>query len=135
MAITVEDAIAKYQAALEQFEQIKIRRYAGTGTNRPYFEALAWARPVGITSKRGGADALIGTITEGFVVLIVSAKDLRDAQFPLPLSTNDKALIKNKTANGENETYKEFAITTIDAGTRRYGGTLLAYEIVIKGQI
>lgn len=124
------EVIEAYQSALEQFEQIKIRRYGPL--NKVFFEVKAWARPVGILAKRGGADALIGTITEGFATLIISALDLRNAKFPLPMTTNDKVLIKNANEIGA---WREYAITTVDAGTRRVGGVLVAYEVVIKGQI
>lgn len=102
----------------EAGETITIRRYTGAGPNRPFFEASVMARVVGYEPHE-----LIGTIQQGDRKLIVLAEDLIDAQFALPVTTNDKAVVRGK----------ELQIMAADDSTRRVGADLIAYELQARG--
>ena len=108
-----------YKRALDLAgEQIVIRRYAGTGPNRPKLEEPARARVTDFEAAE-----LVGGIQQGDRKLIVLAEDLETAQFPLPLVKGDKAVVRGKEMN----------IEAADDSTRRVGGVLVAYEIQARG--
>jgi hypothetical protein len=102
----------------ERGETILIRRYTGTGTNRPFFDAEVRAVVTGYTPHE-----LAGTIQQGDLKAIVLADDLIDAQFAIPITSNDKAVVRGK----------ERAIIAPDDSTRRVGGILIAYELTVRG--
>jgi hypothetical protein len=99
-------------------EQIVIRRYTGTGQNRPYFDAPVRARVV-----RYNAEELIGAIKQGDSRLIVLAEDMITAQIPLDLRAGDKAVVRGREMN----------IEAADDNTRRIQGVLIAYELQVRG--
>jgi hypothetical protein len=99
-------------------EPIAIRRYTGTGANRPFFDAPVMARVVEFKPSD-----LVGDIIQGDRSLIVIAQDLIDAQVPLNLRKGDKAMVRGKELN----------IEAVDDNTRRVQGELIAYEIRVRG--
>ena len=116
--MTPDQCRSAYRRALGQFEQVVIRRYTGSGANRPKFETTVLARVLDYVPSE-----LIGTIQQGDKRLIILADDLIDAQFELPLRRGDKAVIRGKEHN----------IEAPDDSSRRLGGTLIAYELQVRG--
>lgn len=119
--MTPEEVRADYRSAMnEAGETITIRRYTGTGQNRPFFDADVMARPMGYRPAE-----LVGGIQQGDTKLIVLAEDLIEAQFPLPKSGEKglKAIIGGR----------EKSIEAIDDQTRRIQGVLIAYEMTVRG--
>jgi hypothetical protein len=114
--MTPEGVKSSYRRALREW--VKVRRYTGTGPNRPYFEARARARVMGYTPQE-----LIGTIQEGDSKAIVYADDLVANGLLLPITTNDKLIRRGK----------EFAIIDVDDETRRINGVLVAIELQVRG--
>lgn len=114
--MTPDQAIASYRRSLK--DVVTIRRYTGSGQNRPYFEAQALARVTGFEP-----DELVGAIVQGDRKLIVLADDLVKAQFPLDLRNGDKAIVRGKELN----------IEGVDDNTRRVAGVLIAFELHVKG--
>lgn len=99
-------------------EVVTLRRYTGTGTNRPRFDAAVRARVEGYRP-----DALTGTIQQGDRHLIMLADDLFAAQFPLPILTSDKVVVRGR----------ELQIIATDDSTRRVQGQLIAIELQARG--
>lgn len=99
-------------------EWIKIRRYTGLGNSRPRFDVDVRAR---VTSFH--PDELVGAIQQGDRKLIVLADDLIAAQFALPITASDKAVVRGR----------ELAIVAPDDSTRRLGTVLIAYELAARG--
>lgn len=99
-------------------ETIRMRRYTGTGPNRPMFEADVIARVVDFDPKE-----LIGPVQQGDRKVIVLAEDLIEAHFGLPLKKGDKAVVRGKELN----------IEAPDDNTRRVAGVLVAYELMVRG--
>lgn len=99
-------------------ETVTIRRYTGTGQNRPHFDATVKARVVDYKPHE-----LVGAIQQGDRKLIVLADDLITAQFPQPLVKGDKAVVRGKELN----------IEAPDDNTRRVQGVLIAYELRVRG--
>lgn len=94
-----------------------IRRYSGTGANRPYTDYSVMGN-----IRLYAAKELIGSITQGDHRAIVLAQDLDEAEFSGALKTTDKVVWNTK----------EMAI--IVPGTRcARDGTLIAYEIQARG--
>lgn len=100
-------------------EHVAIRRYTGTGANRPFFDTNARARVMGYEPQE-----LVGTIQQGDRKAIVFAQDLVDAGFAFPITTNDKLISRER----------EFQIISVDHSTRRDEDVLIAVEIQARGQ-
>ncbi len=119
--MTPDQAKAMYVRRLGDFEQVAIRIYTGAGTSRPRFdyEGLR-ARPVDFRPEE-----LVGGIVQGDRNVILLAEDVLNAGVPLPLATgaNTKLVIRGR----------ELAIKAIDDSTRRLGGELIAYDLVVGG--
>lgn len=98
-------------------QPIILRRFTGSGVNRPQFDAL-----VNGSAKNYGAHELLGSIVQGDQRIIVLAEDLINRQFALPLTVNDKVVV-----NG-----KELAIMSVGARDA-LDGTLIAYELQARG--
>lgn len=118
--MTPDQAKATYRRHLGKFETISIRRYVGTGTNRPWFDWDVLARVTAYAPTE-----LVGGIVQGDRKLIVLYDDLVQAQFPFPIQTgsNWKAIVRGK----------ELQIKAVDDNTRRLQGELIAYEIAAGG--
>jgi hypothetical protein len=110
-----DDIKALYRAELK--ETVVIRRYTGTGANRPKFEAA-----VSGSSRRYRGTELIGNIVQGDQEILVLVEDLIKKKFALPVTANDKIVIAGK----------ELAI--IAANERAdLDGTLIAYDLQARG--
>lgn len=117
--MTPEEVKEIYRRYMDEVgEEVIIRRYFGTGSNRNKFEVKVRARVVGF-----GPEELVGTIQQGDRKVIVLVEDLENFQFPLPLVKNDKCQVRGKELN----------IETPDENTRRIQGELVAYELQIRG--
>ena len=99
-------------------ETIMIRRYTGTGTARPWFEVAVRARVTAYEQKD-----LVGTIQQGDRKIILLAEDLIERQFAMPVTANDKAVVRGR----------ELQIVAPDDSTRRIAGVLIAYELQVRG--
>ncbi|RUU37219.1 hypothetical protein EOD08_15835 [Mesorhizobium sp. M6A.T.Ca.TU.002.02.2.1] len=117
--MTVDEVKAAYREMLDEVGQdILIRRYTGTGADRPYFDAGVKARVLGYEPKE-----IAGTIAQGDRKLIVLVRDLIDRQFALPVVRGDKAVIRGEEVN----------IEAADDSTRRFGNELIALELQVRG--
>ena len=117
--MTPQECRETYRSVLDEVgEDIYIRRYLGTGANRPRFEVKVRARVMEFTAVE-----LSGSIIQGDVKLIVLAEDLISAQFDLPILKNDKAIVRGKEIN----------IESSDGNTRRIQGEIIAYELQGRG--
>lgn len=117
-----EQTIVAYRRALQIVgteTEVIIRRYTGTGTSRMKFDTPGCAgRMLGYQPQD-----LVGSIQQGDSKLIVLAEDLAGVGIALPVTTNDKAVVRGK----------ELAIIAIDDKTRRVAGVLIAYDIQVRG--
>lgn len=114
-------AIEAYRRALNYVgspARITVRRYAGTGAARTHSDTTIVARAIGLHDRE-----LAGAMLEGTLRVIALAQDLVDAGFALPLEQSDKIVIDGK----------EYAISGFDDETRRINGTLIAYDLQVKG--
>jgi hypothetical protein len=97
---------------------VVIRRYSGSGANRPHFDVDVIARVVDYEPEQ-----IVGTIQQGDSKLIVLAEDVAASQIAMPLRKGDKAVIRGKEHN----------IEEADDKTRRVQGVLIAYELQVRG--
>lgn len=113
-----EECRATYRQMIDEAgETVLVRRYTGTGQNRPYFEAAVKARVIGFKPQE-----LIGGLRQGDQRLILLNEDLLNAQFPTPLLDTDKVVV-----NG-----REITIQAPDKSTRRVAGELIAYDLIAR---
>lgn len=110
-----DDIKALYRAELK--ETIVVRRYTGTGTNRPKFEVSVRA-----SSRRYHGTELIGSIVQGDQQVLILVEDLIQKKFALPMTTNDKVVISGK----------EIAIVAANERAD-LDGTLIAYDLQARG--
>lgn len=115
--MTPDSVKAEYAATLK--ERVSIRRYTGTGTSRPMFDAEARARVTGFAPQE-----LVGTVVQGDRKAIVFVDDLIMAGLALPVTTNDKCVLSNG---------RELAIIAADGETRKIDNVLIAYELQVRG--
>ncbi|WP_292682117.1 hypothetical protein [Mesorhizobium sp.] len=97
---------------------VAIRRYGGSGADRPFADVPVLARVVGYEAKE-----LVDPIVQGDRRLIVYGPDLEDAGFSFPVRKNDKVVIRGKEVN----------IESPDDNTRRVAGVLIAIEMRVRG--
>lgn len=117
--MTPDQCKSAYRRALAiAGEPVAIRRYTGTGQNRPYFDAEVRARVTDFEPHE-----LVGGIVQGDRKLVALAEDLERAQFPLPLKKGDKAIVRGR----------ELSIEAPDDNTRRVQGVLVAIEMQVRG--
>lgn len=118
--MTPAQATAMYRRLIGPFQIISIRKYHGTGANRPRFDWDVQARVMDFD-----ADQLVGPIAQGDRKLIVLHEDLENAGFPFPIETgqNWKAVVEGR----------ELQIKSVDADTRKLGNTVIAYNIAAGG--
>lgn len=117
--MTPDEARAMYRDQIDLYgEDIAIRRYVGTGTSRPYSEKTCRARVLGDAPKE-----LVGGITQGDRKIIILAEDLEGYSPVFTVIKSDKAIVRGA----------ELAIMGIDDSTRRIAGTLIAYELQVRG--
>ncbi len=117
--MTPEFLKAAYRRLIDQVgEVVIIRRYTGSGANRPHYDTTVKARVIDDVPHVN-----IGTIQQDDKKLILLAEDLATGQIPLPLRNGDKAVIRGKEHN----------IEKADDNTRRVQGVLIAYELQCRG--
>lgn len=124
--MNVDQIKADYLTHLDDIgEVIIIRRYTGTGTNRPKIDRTVRARVVGYRPQE-----LVGTIVQGDRQIIALAADVTEPttdsppqQITLPLLNSDKVVVRGK----------ELQIISVDDSTRRVHGELIALEIQARG--
>lgn len=117
--MTPERTRDSYRRALAAAgEMVTVRRYVGTGSDRPVVEAPVAARVTGYAPSE-----LVGNIRQGDRKVILLAEDLERRQFPLPLRAGDKVVVGGRELN------VEYA----DDQTRRVAGVLIAYELQARG--
>lgn len=115
--MTPESVKADYRRTLKD-TGIVIRRYTGTGQNRPFFDVGVRARVTGYDEKE-----LVGGIVQGDRKAIIYADDVVNGGLTLPITTNDKLRVRGK----------ELGIIAADDSTRRIDGVLIAIEIQARG--
>lgn len=98
-------------------EIVFLRRYTGTGLNRPRFDVKVRAR-----ARRYNTTELVNTITEGDQQVIICVEDMLAGGFNLPPTTNDKVIIGGK----------ELAIIAIP-GERKADKIVVAYDLHVRG--
>jgi hypothetical protein len=99
-------------------ETIAIRRFTGTGVGRIPTDTNVRARVTGYDERE-----LVGTVQQGDRRLIVIVEDLVNAGFAVPVTPNDKVVLRGTM----------ISIVTVDDSTRRIQGELIAYEIQARG--
>ncbi len=99
-------------------EEIKLRRYTGTGASRPFSDYSLRAKVAGYAPEE-----IVGNIQQGDRNIVALAEDVFNAQFPVPVKLDDKVIVRGK----------ELAILAVDDSTRRIGGELIAYQIQARG--
>jgi hypothetical protein len=115
--VNAEATKASYRRALK--ERVTIRRYTGTGANRPRFDIEnVRTRIVGYEPHE-----LVGTIQQGDRKAIIYADDLMGRGLALPITNADKLVVRGK----------ELAIVAADDSTRRVEGVLIAIELQVRG--
>ncbi len=113
--MTADEIKAAYAANL--LETVTLRRFTGTGADRPKFDANVRGKAWGYTSQE-----LIGTIQQGDQRVLVLVEDLIGTGFALPVTTADMMVVRGQ----------ELAI--ISPGQRKApDGTLIAYELQCRG--
>lgn len=117
--MTPDEVLASYREAMDACCGVfAIRRYTGAGVNRPRFDVDVRGRVTGYQPNE-----LVGSVQQGDRKVIVLVEDLITAQFPLPITANDKLILLGK----------ELAIVSVDSSTRRVQGVLIAYELQVRG--
>lgn len=114
-----EETKQSYIAAMDAAgETVSIRRFTGTGVGRTHVDTDVRARVVGYQERE-----LVGGIQQGDRKAIVPADDLVDAGFTMPVTANDKLILRGR----------QLSIVSVDDSTRRIQGVLIAYEIQARG--
>jgi hypothetical protein len=117
MSLSAAQIASDYEEVFaRRAETIAIRRYTGQGGSRTSVDTICRAVVTGFAPHE-----LVGSVVQGDRRLIV----LIDAAVTaiLPITVNDKAVIRSR----------ECAIQAADDSTRRYAGTLIALELVVRG--
>lgn len=110
---------ASYAAAMDAAGTVvEVRRYTGTGSNRPWSEVTVRAR-----IRTYAARELVGSIREGDQEVIVLDQDLIDLQFPLPVRQGDKVMARGKLLN----------IEAADGDSRSVGPVRIAWVLQVRG--
>lgn len=112
-----EETTAAFREDLR--ETVYVRRFTGVGPSRPFFDTQSRARVIGYKPEE-----FVGTIQQGDRKAIVFVPDLVDAGFALPVTSNDKLVVRGK----------ELAIIGVDDNTRREDAQLIALELQVRGQ-
>ncbi len=100
-------------------EPVFVRRYTGTGPNRPFFDYEAHAQVIAYQPHE-----LTGLIQQGDRKVILFAQDLIDGQFPFPMKANSDQIVVRGTP---------LMAIVVDDSTRRDDNELMALEITARG--
>lgn len=108
---------ASYRHALK--DMVTVRRYVGSGTNRPRFDVEnVHANVTGFAPHE-----LVGGIVQGDRQILILVEDLIKAKFSLPLTINDKTVVAGR----------ELANIAVDADSKQVDGVLIAYIVQARG--
>lgn len=113
--MNAEEIKAHYRAELK--ETIIVRRYSGTGSNRPKFDAEARGK-----AWDYAATELVGSVQQGDVRVLVLVEDLIAKGLSLPVTANDKVIV-----NG-----RELAIM-VPGQRKAPDGTIVVYDVQARG--
>lgn len=113
--MTADELKTHYAAELR--ETIIVRRFTGSGANRPKFDAEVRGKAWGYSAKE-----LIGAIQQGDTRCLVLVGDLIAKGMTLPLTSSDKLVVAGK----------EIAIIS-PKPRKAEDGTLVAYDIHARG--
>lgn len=117
-----QQALAGYRRAIHaRGEFVTVRRISGVAPNATVFNANV--RAIVMDYKPQTPVMKVdpeGAVTLGARTIIVLDADLRDASYPLPISKNDKVVVRGEELN----------IMSVDPNTRNVAG---AVEIVAEG--
>lgn len=117
--MTPESVKASYRQAMnDRGETVTHRRYTGAGSHRPHFDADVMAVVSGYQPNE-----FSGSIVQGDRNIILLAEDLIEAKVPLPITSADKIVVRNK----------ELAIIAVDDSSKRVAGVLIAYVLQVRG--
>lgn len=97
-------------------ENVIVRTYVGTSES--YTDKTVRARVVEFSP-----DQLVGAIVQGDRKLIMLAEDVEGTGITLSATQNVKVLVRGK----------ELQVKSVDDNSRRVGGVLMAYELVVGG--
>lgn len=123
--MTPAEIKADYAAMMnERGETVTIRRFTGTGANRPYFDAEIMA-----VVQSYSPELLAGSLTEATKKAIVLAQDLIDAQWPIAANTN-RLIVESDVIFVRG---KSHVILAADDATRRVATEIVAIELQLKG--
>lgn len=123
--MTPAEIKADYRSMMgERGETVTIRRFTGTGGNRPYFEADVKAVVTGYSPE-----LLAGSLTEATKKAIILAQDLIDAQWGVAAGTN-RLIVETDVifVRGKSHT-----ILAADDASRRVATEIIAIELQLKG--
>ena len=116
------NALAGYERALAvRGEPVIVRRIGGQAPNTATFDANVSAIVMDYIAKTPVDDVRPeGGVTLGARNIIVLDRDLRNARFPLPITKNDKIVVRGEELN----------IMSVDPSKRAVAG---AWDIVAEG--
>jgi hypothetical protein len=106
---------ASYASKLK--ETIIIRRYTGSGQNRPRFDAAVRGKSIAYQ-----AEEFVGPVLQGDRRVFLLVEDIIARQMALPITATDKVVVKGR----------ELAIIN-PAERSADDGTLVAYELQCRG--
>lgn len=119
--MTPDEAKQMYRDQLDEHgSMITIRRYNGTGVGRTYVDRTCRARVTGYAPNE-----LVGSITQGDRRVIALAEDLDGESPPFKIAKGDKVVAPWFS--------DEVSIMAVDDSTRRVAGTLIAYDLQVRG--
>lgn len=107
-----------YRRLIVSGEEIKLRRYTGTGASRTFAEYSLRAKVADYMPHE-----LVGSIQQGDRNIIALAEDVFASQFPVPITNADEVVVRGKPMR----------IKSVDDSTRRIAGELIAYQIQAQG--
>ena len=124
--VNVDRILASYRRMLDEVgEDVIVRRYTGSGTDRPKIDVTCSGRVVGYSP-----DELTGVIQQGDRHIILLAADVTapttdspPQSLTLPIKSSDKIVVRGR----------ELQIISADDSTRRVDGVLIAIEIQARG--
>jgi hypothetical protein len=101
----------------EHGKSVLVRRYSGTGASRTPTDVTVRVRVSGYRAER-----IAGTIREGDQNVILLAEDIEG-------TANDPVRVGDKIVDSG----KELNIEAVDRSTRAVAGTLIAYDLQVRG--
>jgi len=116
--VTPDYVASAYRRLIEVGETVTVRRYSGIGALRTSDDFEARARVAGYEPNE-----LVGDIRQGDLRVVILVEDLVSEGFELPLTQNDKVVVRGK----------ELAVLGPDDSTRRIAGEAIALDVRVRG--